>query len=224
MTQQDISSELGRDSLRQNLRIYTLKAFHMIPPVYEPRILDLGCGTGVPCLELAINSKGLITAVDRDLSALCVLKEKTKALNLQKHVKAVRADIMKKKWRRNSFDIIWFEGSMAVFGFEKAVSRWRGFLKHGGYMVIHDEKEGYEDKIGMIPACGLELQNRFFVSVDIWLDRYFRPLDEKIEELRERYAGKSDVLAMLDQEASEINRFRDDPNRFASIFYIMKKV
>jgi ubiquinone/menaquinone biosynthesis C-methylase UbiE len=49
---------------RANLLSYTRKAFHMLPPLVEPRILDIGCGTGVATIELARLSGGIIVGVD----------------------------------------------------------------------------------------------------------------------------------------------------------------
>ena len=46
----------------------------MLPIIDKPRILDIGCGYGVPTLELARLSDGEITAIDTDqflLDRLC---------------------------------------------------------------------------------------------------------------------------------------------------------
>ena len=67
-------------------------------------------------------------------------------------------------------------------------------------MVVHDEKEGYEKNIALIPSCGLELCERFFVSVDVWLAEYFRPLEARIDELAARYSGNSGILKLMEQE------------------------
>jgi 2-polyprenyl-3-methyl-5-hydroxy-6-metoxy-1,4-benzoquinol methylase len=45
---EDVFSDIDRDSLRTNLNEYTRKAFQLIPRMEKPRILDVGCGSGVP--------------------------------------------------------------------------------------------------------------------------------------------------------------------------------
>ncbi|MBU7032610.1 MAG: class I SAM-dependent methyltransferase, partial [Theionarchaea archaeon] len=42
----------------------------MLPALDNPHILDIGCGTGEPTLELARLSEGIITAVDINQRAL----------------------------------------------------------------------------------------------------------------------------------------------------------
>jgi len=45
--------ELYKDNLREGLNKYTRKAYLMLPELDKPRILDIGCGSGVPTMELA---------------------------------------------------------------------------------------------------------------------------------------------------------------------------
>ena len=56
--------QIQKDKIRKRLMKYTRKAFQMLPKMYEPRILDVGCGSGVPTLELARLSKGEIIGID----------------------------------------------------------------------------------------------------------------------------------------------------------------
>ena len=53
-----------KDRIRANLNKYTRKAFEALPPMDRPRILEIGCGSGVPTLELARLSNGEITTID----------------------------------------------------------------------------------------------------------------------------------------------------------------
>jgi len=53
-----------KNLLRDDLRKYTRQAFHMLPRLDEPRILDIGCGPGASTLELARLSQGEIIGID----------------------------------------------------------------------------------------------------------------------------------------------------------------
>jgi predicted TPR repeat methyltransferase len=48
-----------KDRCRRGLLKYTRKAFLSIPPVDNAEILDIGCGTGVPTLEITSLDKAL---------------------------------------------------------------------------------------------------------------------------------------------------------------------
>ena len=62
--------QLGKDKIRKRLLKYTRKAFRMLPQMDRPRILDIGCGSGIPTLELARLSQGEVIGIDIDQPAL----------------------------------------------------------------------------------------------------------------------------------------------------------
>ena len=62
----DFLAELDRDGLRSHFNTFTRQAFQRLPKLNRPRILDIGCGTGVPALELASLSDGEIFGIDID--------------------------------------------------------------------------------------------------------------------------------------------------------------
>ena len=66
----------AKDRVRERLNKFTVKAFQMVPKMDNPRILDVGCGSGVPTLKLAELSNGHITALDIDQNAIDSLKRK----------------------------------------------------------------------------------------------------------------------------------------------------
>lgn len=70
--------ENAKDRVRERLNKFTVKAFQMIPEMDKPRILDVGCGSGVPTLKLAELSNGHITALDIDQNVIDSLKRKIK--------------------------------------------------------------------------------------------------------------------------------------------------
>lgn len=101
---------------------YTRNAYHMLPRIDQPRILDVGCGRGDPTLELAKLSDGEIIGVD----------------------------------------------------------------------------------------------------IDWWLD-YFGPLEERIRELRKKYAGDQEAQQVLDAQQREVDLFTKCKKWYGSAFYVMQK-
>ena len=66
----DILKELNAEKMREVFLKYTRKAFEMLPKMENPCILDIGCGSGTPSIELAKLSDGEITGIDIDQAAL----------------------------------------------------------------------------------------------------------------------------------------------------------
>jgi len=64
---------INKDAFRQPLIEYTIKAFNQLPPINHPKILDIGCGTGLPTLELVRMSRGEIVGIDIDQNSLDIL-------------------------------------------------------------------------------------------------------------------------------------------------------
>ncbi len=219
----NIITEINKDLFRKKLIPCTWKAYHMLPNIKEPRILDIGCGSGIPTIELALLSKGQVKAVDKDKIALLSLKEKIKALFLTKHIKTYKCDIAKLKFKKEYFDIIWSEGAISSVGLINGIKMWRCFLKTQGYMVIHDEIKAYKDKLQAISECGYRLINHFTIPAIEWFNKYFKPLEKRVLELKNKYANNSYAIEILKKEEYEIELFKSNPDDFGSIFYIMQK-
>ena len=84
---EEVLRELDAEGLRAVFLKYTRKAFGFIPKVKNPRILDIGCGTGIPTLELARLSNGNITGIDIDQNALNKLNDKIIKAGLSDRIK-----------------------------------------------------------------------------------------------------------------------------------------
>lgn len=220
----EIQKEIDKDSFRKRLSSYTWQAYNKIPNIKAPLILDIGCGSGIPTIDLAIQSKGKITAVDIDRKALNELKDKIKALHLSNHIKLVRCSLDKLRFKEEYFDIIWAEGSIAFIGFEQGLKEWYHFIKPGGFLVVHDELKNYHKKMSQISNLNYTLLHHIIISEQVWLNEYFKPLEKRIKKLQTEYINNHGVIKLLAEEAYEIEKFKQTPKDFASIFYIMQKV
>ena len=217
------SIELYKDNLREGLNKYTRKAYLMLPELDKPRILDIGCGSGVPTIELARLSNGQIVGLEIDQALLNKLMRKIEKAGLSDRIKTVRCSMFELDFPDESFDIIWSEGSIFKIGFEKGLKEWRRFLKPNGFLVVHDEITNTKKKLKYIPNCGYKLLGHFLISEDIWWAEYCRPLEKRINDVRKKYINESRALLELDNEQQEIDMFKKNPKSNRSIFYIMQK-
>jgi ubiquinone/menaquinone biosynthesis C-methylase UbiE len=213
-----------RDRIRKRLLKYTRKAFRMLPAMAQPRILDIGCGNGVPTLELARLSDGEITGLDRDQSLLDEVAQKAVKAGVADRVKIVRASMADMKFPGGHFDIIWAEGSIAAVGFNRGLEEWRRFLKPGGFMVVHDEKGNVRRKLEHISNCGYRLLRWFIVDEGAWWAEYYAPLDKLIRDSGIGYVHEPRVLEALRNYQREIDMFKRNPGRFSSVFFVMSNL
>jgi len=219
----NIKDNLQKDRQRENLTKYTKKAFLMLPHLDHPSILDIGCGTGVPTMELARLSNGEIIGLDIRQPLLDELKRKIEDACLSDRVKTVKCSLFEMDFPDESFDIIWAEGSISVIGFEQGLKVWRRLLKPGGFLAVHDGIDDLAKKLKRIPSCGYELLGYFTVTEDTWWREYYSPLEKQIQELRIKYSNDPEALNVLDKEQREVNMFKRNPKRFGSVFFVIQK-
>ena len=219
----ETSIQRHKDACRKNLNKYTIRAFQTLPRIEAPTILDIGCGSGVPTLELSRQCNGKITGLDIDRFLLDLLEKKIQRAGLSDRVRAVECSMYELDFPEESFDIIWAEGSISVIGFEKGIRDWRRFIKPGGYLVVFDESRGLSEKLRHIATSGYDLINHFEVKGEAFWEDYYIPLQRRINNLRIEYRGDTQAQKAFEKEQSEINMVKRDPSRFNSTFFIMQK-
>ena len=220
----EVQLQIRKDRIRKHFLKYTRKAFRMLPQTDKPRILDIGCGSGVPTMELARLSNGQIIGLDINQPLLDRLTRKIKKAGISDRVKALKCSILDMEFPDESFDIIWAEGSIHVIGFERGLWEWKRFLKPDGFLGVHDEKGNIQEKIEQISSCSYELLGYFILDKDIWWTEYFAPLKKLIDDARIKYAGDLKALAEVDNGQWEIDMFRKNPELNSSAFFVMKRL
>ncbi len=195
----------------------------MLPQMDRPRILDIGCGSGVSTLELARLSRGKVIGIDIDQSALDKFTRRIEEAGLTDRIQAINCSVFDMDFPDESFDIVWAEGSVYAIGFERGLREWKQLLKPGGSMVIHDEQGNVKEKLEQVSNCGYELLGYFTLSQETWWTEYFAPLEKLIAESRTRYTDDPKILEEIDSAQQEIDMFRKDPERNSSILFIMKR-
>ena len=219
----EISIQCHKDACRKNLNKFTIRAFQTLPKTEAPTILDIGCGSGVPTLELARQCNGKIIGLDIDRFLLDFLEKKIQKAGLSDRVKTVQCSMFELDFPNESFDVIWAEGSIAVIGFRKGIRDWRRFIKPGGYLVVFDESRGLREKLKHIRSSGYNLIDYFEVTGKTFWADYYLSLQKRIDNLRIEFREDTKALMALDKEQSEINMVKRNPSKFSSTFFIIQK-
>ncbi len=218
----DFLVEINKDRFRERLNKYTRQAFQMLPKLEKPRILDIGCGSGVPTIELAKLSDGEIIGIDTNQSLLDKLNRKIEEMGFSNRVKTMKCSLFEIDFPDESFDIIWAEGSIWIIGFEKGLKKWRRLLKPKGFLVVHDEIKTVSNKLKEIPSYGYRLVNHFQLPKNAWWTEYYRPLEKQIKEICIKYKD-TEALKMLKKCKNEIDIVKRNLEEHCPAFYIIRK-
>lgn len=223
----------------------TIKAYHLIPKLNQPKILDIGCGPGLQTLALAKTTDGTIIAGDIHQPFLDSLKRKLIEQKLSEKVSVTHLDMFDlSNYEDGSFDIIWSEGAVYIMGFEKGLLSWQNKVKTGGYIVVselcwlkpclNDELQAFwdeeyppmvshEDNLETIKRVGLSCEHSFVLPDSSWWLHYYTPLTKRVQELRDVYKDDSEAQTLLDYTMKEIEMHEKYSDTYGYVFYIIKK-
>ena len=90
----DIDRALNLDELRGRCLVHTRKAYRLLSPLDQPRILDIGCGRGGQTLELARLGGGPVVGIDIDRTALAVLQQRIKQAGLGDRIETILVSLL----------------------------------------------------------------------------------------------------------------------------------
>ncbi len=209
------------DACRSGFLEYTRKAFAAIPKIENPRILDLGCGSGVPCLEMAKLTNGNILAIDSDPECLEWLKHKIRSRNLEERITVVHGSALNADLPPAHFDIILAEGFFNVVGFGRVLKYFTRNLKSPGYFMIHDDQRQYNRKLSLFKKYGLTVVSSFLMDERVWWDCYYRCLEKAIREFEAEQ--DRNLHHLFESDKTEIRMFRKNPSGFRSRYYVLEK-
>ena len=219
----DVYRKIDRDSSRKRLLKYTRKAFKLLPRLDKPQILDAGCGSGVATIELARLCDGKVVGIDIDKFLLNELNMKIEREGLSNKVETLQCSMLELDFPEESFDIIWVEGAIRVIGFEIGLKESRRLLKPEGFFVVHDEIRSIASKLEKLPSFGFKLLHQFLLPSGAHWKEYYRPLENRIKRLFEKYKDNSEALKVLKEVQNEIDIVKENPKDYRSAFYIMQK-
>ena len=222
----------------------TRKAFFLLRDLPERvHFLDIGCGPGMQTIELAKLINGQIIALDNHQPFLDKLNTEAKREGLEKKIKIVNNSMFLMDFKREQFDVIWSEGAVYIYGFEKALKDWRIFLKNEGYFIvselawIRDQppqeikeffQEEYppmksnEENIQIIKDSNYDFVDSFILPESSWLNNYYIPYEKQVSILKKKYRNEKEKTSLLDSALIEIELFRKYSKYYGYVFYIMQ--
>ncbi len=223
----------------------TLKALSFcrdLPP--RPAVLDIGCGPGMQTVALAKCLDGQITAVDIHPEYLAELKPRAKAAGLAERIEILAGDMNALPFPPASFDLVWSEGAAYVMGFDRALTAWHGLIRPGGYIAVSELvwlqadppaevaaffAEEYpamtdvDTALATVRSSGYEVAGHFTLPDSAWWTHYYLPLEAKLPNLAERYAGDDAALAIIESTRREIDVRRRFPDCYGYEFIVGRK-
>ena len=195
-------------------------------------------------MELARLTQGEVIGINTHQPYLDQLTDKIKEAGFSDRVHAINFSMFDMQFPDESFDIIWAEGSIYIIGFERGLNEWRRLIRPKGFLVVHEMtwlrpdppqeiyaywKEFYpeiktvlENK-ELILKSGYTLLGQFTLPEDAWWIEYYNPLEERINNLREKYIDDPEALAVLDNEQREIDMYKKYYQWYGSVFFVMQK-
>lgn len=219
----DILKELNAEKMRNVFLKYTRKAFEMLPKIENPCILDIGCGSGTPTIELAKLSNGEITGIDIDQAALDKFKLKIEKEGLSSRIKIFNRSVYNTDFSAESFNLIWDEGVLHILNIKKSLVECNRILKSNGFLVVGEGIKWIRNNLEVFLKCGFNLKNKFLLPEECWWKEYYLPMEKKIKELRSKFK-KSKELEKLKVHEREINMVKKSPKEFDCAFYIFQKI
>lgn len=211
----------------------------------NPRILDIGCGSGKQTIDLAQLTGGKIIAVDTHEPFLEVLAEKVREQGLEGRVIVEYGDMFDLRYDEGSFDLIWAEGSIYIIGFQRGLTGWKPLLKKRGYLAATELtwlkpnpptelteywKEAYpqmtanDENLKVIRDSGYEVEGHFALPESAWWDDYYSPEEKRIGILRKKYRNDEEAMACIEYHQKEIDIYRQFSNYFGYVFYVCRAV
>jgi 2-polyprenyl-3-methyl-5-hydroxy-6-metoxy-1,4-benzoquinol methylase len=207
-----------RDRCRMRLVKYLEQVLNDLPEFNNPKILDIGCGSGVPTILLAEKYIGIITAIDTDKQLLGFLEHKIQRKKTSGKIETKNVSFFDLETEPECYDLILAEGFLNVVGFEMGFNRVIEKIKMGGYFIIHDEYKDNDSKIALIHKNNCKIVNSLLLDETIWWRDFYGQLENEINKPENAH-----LRSLFINEINEIDQYKKNPSLFKSIYYIVLK-
>jgi ubiquinone/menaquinone biosynthesis C-methylase UbiE len=228
ITSFDLDRELGVFELRASFLEHTRRAYAMLPPETSAprRILDIGCGTGAPSIELARLSGGTVVGIDIDQRALEVMRGRITQAGLGDRVTATCASLDDTNFPDAGFDLIWEEGVLHLLDADSSLTQCRRLLEPGGYLVMHETNRWFDTIRDRLPDHGFALRRTHPLPKHYWLTAYAEPLEANLRAYLESHDPETldhTTTKALTTHRQAVASIQSDPDATDCAFYIAQK-
>ncbi len=209
-----------RDRCRSGLGHYLEQALAFIPAEESLRMMDAGCGSGVPTLVLARNIQGSILALDPDQLALNLLQEKVRQQALKNRISLLVSEFPpdpEASGAEGGFDLILAEGLFNIIGFSRGIKAAAALLNKGAWLILHDEWKNHAAKLDLMRSEDYRLIHHFVLGPEVWYREFYACMETALAQYRE-----SEVIRLMHPLLEEIRLIREQPELFHSVYYIMQ--
>jgi serine/threonine-protein kinase HipA len=220
---------------------FIIKQIPELPP--NPRIADLGCGSGAGTLILAEKFRSKVKAVDFSREFLDQLMDRARQQGLEGYIEIIECDMGSLDWQPGTIDLLWSEGAAYNITFEGALEAWRPLLAVNGIAVISEMnyfsevasetvaqymENAYPEiktesmNVDLINSSGFEVLGVHRLPSTAWWDNYYDPLREKISAMRS--CGDQEIQAVISETEDEMNFFKEHEKDYGYTYYIMRAI
>jgi SAM-dependent methyltransferase len=218
----DIELALGVEELRAGFLVFSRETYGKLPPMEKPRILDIGCGSGLLTLELAALGGGEIVGIDIDAGALSKLRQRIAAAELSRRITVIHGSLLESGLPDASFDLLWEEGVLHMLDPSRSFPECRRLVRPGGHLVMHETLNWFEGVRKGLSSRGFQVADEHLLPKHHWWNAYGKPLEERIQAFRQTL-GDAEVPAGLARYEQEVEVLKNDPEQFDCGFFALRK-
>ncbi|GFO63115.1 hypothetical protein GMPD_10340 [Geomonas paludis] len=148
------------------------------------------------------------------------------------------------QFEKESFDLLWAEGSIFIIGLSRGLKDFWGYLRPGGYLAFTElcwfvddppaEAREFFDNVypdikpadevrRMAVAAGYRVIDSFNLPDSAWWDDYYTPMLARMHELKVKNAGVAEAEAVYGHCETEIEMFRRYSKSYGYTFFVLQK-
>jgi SAM-dependent methyltransferase len=209
----------------------------------NPRIADIGCGTGAGTLFLAEKFQSKVRAVDFSRAFLDELEDRSRQRGLDHLVETIECDMRHLDWEPEIIDLLWSEAAAYNMTFEGALKAWKPFMAPNGIAVI-SEMNYFSDDVpeplrtymqnaypaiktepensDIINSSGFQVLGIYRLPSEAWWDNYYGPLRKNMESFKN--SNDSVMQSVITDTEVEMKFFEEYEKFYGYSFYVMKNV